>query len=483
MKKTNKSMKKVVIIGAGVVGSAIARTLSAYEFDITLIEKESDVGIGTSKGNSAIVHTGFDAPVGSLEAEMVVKSNPSFDYITEELGVPFKRTGALLLAFDDEEINVINELLVKAKKNNVNNVKIVEKKELLKMEPNINPNVKKALFVLNEGNVCPFKLVIRRVMNAVENGVKLKLNTKVIGFKIINDAIKGVNTTEGFIPADYVINSTGLYSDQVAQMVGINDFTISPRKGEFLVFDKKYLPIKHIILPLPTANTKGILVFPSVYGNLIAGPTAEDIEDKEDTSTTIKGIDEIVNGVKKLLPDLDLKKVIKQYAGLRAAGSTRDFIITINEGAKGFVNVAQIRSTGISASPAIGFKVLKLLSEDGVNLKKKENFNPCLKINKPFNEMNDVEKNNAIFNNPKYGCIVCRCENITEAEIINAINHPVGARDVDGVKRRTRAGMGRCQGCFCGMNVPKIISRELGIPIEKVKGKQGDSYLFSGKTK
>lgn len=476
-------MKKVIIIGAGVVGSAIARTLSAFNFDITLIEKNSDVGTGTSKGNSAIVHTGFDAPVGSLEAEMVTSSNPSFDYITEELGVEFNRTGALLIAFNDNEIELFDKLIEKAKQNNVNNVKIVEKEQLFEMEPNINSEAKKAIFVPDEGGICPFNLVVKRVMNAVENGVKLNLNTKVIGIKVVNGKVKGVETENNFFEADYVINAAGLYSDQVAQMVGIDNFSINPRKGEFIVFDKKYNPINHIILPLPSAKTKGILIFPSIYGNLIAGPTAEDILDKEDTSTTEEGLNKVVIGVKKFLPNVNLNKVIKQYAGLRAAGDTRDFIININEKVKGFVNVAQIRSTGVSASPAISFKVLKLLEKDGVILKKNENFNPKLKVNKRFAIMSDNEKENIIFNNPKYGKIVCRCENVTEAEIINAINHPVGAKDVDGIKRRTRAGMGRCQGCFCGMKTPHILARELNIPLKDVKKKQGNSKLFKGKIK
>lgn len=474
----------VVIVGAGAVGTAIARELSRYKLNVILIDKNEDVGGDASKSNSAIIHTGFDAPPGTLESNLVVSANPMYDQITKELDIPFKRTGAILVAVTQEEYNLLNIIKSKAYRNRVYDVDYLYPETIRKLEPEVTEKVLGGLYIPRESIIDPFLLVIAQAENAVNNGVKVLLSTEVTNITVEDSQIQFIKTTRGSIKTRFVINAAGLFCDKIAEMVGVCDFKENPRKGQFYILDKS-LPYKvnRIILPVPTKLTKGKLACPTIHGNLLIGPTAEELEDRFDKSVTAQGLKEVIEGVRKLVPRISQKDAIKQYCGLRPVRKPEGYHIEAYKEVKGFIGISGIRSTGVTSSLAVARYVTDVLSNEGLELIPKPDFNPYRIGIKRFSELSDKEREQLIKENPKYGHVICRCETITEAEIIEAIRRPVGAKSMDAIKRRVRAGMGRCQGGFCSPRVLEILSRELNIPAEKVPKNEVGSELVIGRTR
>jgi len=473
----------VIIVGAGVVGGFAARELSRYKLKVCIVEKEADVAMGTSKANSSIVHAGFDAEPGTLKAKMNVRGNEMMEGICRELDVPFKRIGSFVLGFEEKDKDRLEELLQRGIKNGVKGLQILSREEIAEKEPNVSPNAKYALYAPSAGVVCPYELTIAAVENAVDNGVELMLENKVSNIRFEKDKFI-VSTEKGELKSRFLVNAAGLFADKIAEMVGRHNFTITPRRGEYILFDKNQGKlVNKVLFQVPTDKGKGILVTTTVDGNLLIGPNAEDIDDREDVSTSAKGLDEIVNGARKSIPGFNMRETITSFAGLRARPSTGDFIIEASNVNPQLINAAGIESPGLSAAPAIGEYIVDILRSQGLPLVDKNNFNPVRKPVLRFREMDEEELQKAISDNSHYGRIVCRCEKITEGEIIDAIRRNAGARNLDGIKRRTRAGMGRCQGGFCTPRVVEILSRELGIPMEAVTKTGRESKLLVGKTK
>ena len=474
MKKTD-----VVIIGAGAVGSALARELSKYQLDVTVIEKNSDIGGDSSKSNSAIIHTGYDAAPGTLESQLVVAANPMYDEICRDLDIPFKRIGAVLPAFTDEQMEQLPAIKHKAMMNRVYDVYYKTREELLEMEPELNPEVKGGLYIPRESIIDPFLFCIALAENAADNGVHFMLATKVIGIEQKDGAVTMVKTDKGDIECKYVINAAGLYCDEVASFVGKNTYTVTPRKGQFYILDKKTsCQVRMIVLPIPTKITKGKLMCPTMHGNMLVGPTAEDMLDKTDKSTNAEGLESIATEVRRMIPRVNLRDTITQYSGLRAQRNPEGLNIDMYDDLKGYVNISGVRSTGLTNSVAVAAYVVDLLIQSGMKATPKTDFIKTRKGTPHFAELSGEEKAALIAADPRYGNVICRCETITEGQICDAIHRTLGATTVDGVKRRVRAGMGRCQGGFCGPRVIEIIARELGIsPDEVCKNDKGSEML------
>ena len=459
-------MYDVAIIGAGVVGSAIARELSRYNANICVIEKEEDVCNGTSKANSAIIHAGFDAKPGSLKAKLNVRGNELMSNLSEELDIPFTRNGSIVVCTKDQDRNGLDDLLEKAKLNGVPDCRIIEREELIEMEPNLSDDVTCALLAPTGGIVCPFHMTMAFAENANVNGAQFYLNTKVTkieksenGYKL--ETVHTDSNTEETYDAKVVINAAGVYADELNNMVSEHKLHITARKGEYCLLDKDAgLHVKHTVFQLPSKMGKGVLVTPTVHGNLLVGPTAVDVEDKESLSTTSEGLASLAVTSALSVKSVPMRQVITSFSGLRAHEDENDFVIGEAEDAKGFVNVAGIESPGLSSAPAIGEMVADLV-KDMLALTEKDNFVATRKgILRP-EELSLEERNQLIKEQPAYGNIICRCEMISEGEILDAIHRPLGARSLDGVKRRTRAGMGRCQAGFCSPRTMEILEREL----------------------
>lgn len=482
VRKKGESMTyDVAVVGAGVVGGLIARELSRFNISVALLEKCNDVAMGTTKANSAIVHGGFDAQNGTLKAKLNVKGTALMPEVCEKLHVPFKNNGSLVVAFSDSEMEHIKVLFDRGVKNGVPGLSVIDREELRRIEPNISDEAVGALLCESAGIVCPYELTIAAVENAVTNGVEFIRNCEVEAIE--QDEFYTLKTTAGDIKAKFVINAAGNYSDKLASMVGDDSIDLVPRKGEYYLLDKSVGNLAiHTIFQCPNEMGKGILVTPTVDGNLLIGPTAKNIDDKSDTTTTPEGLAEIVEKALKSVPIVSQRNAITSFAGVRAHPVCDDFIIGWCEKSEHFLNVAGVESPGLSAAPAIALYVREILSEK-LNLTEKESYTETREKPVRFRHMNDEERAELIKKNPAYGRIVCRCETITEGEIIDAIKAPAGARDVDGVKRRTRAGMGRCQGGFCGSKVVEILSRELGVPMNEITKFGGDSKIIYERTK
>jgi glycerol-3-phosphate dehydrogenase len=473
----------VAIIGAGVTGAFITRELSRYRVSICLLEKEADVGMGTSKANSAIVHAGFDVSPGTLKARLNVRGNELMGQMAKELDVHFKRIGSLVLCFDESDIPKLYELEKKGLRNGVEGLEVVFGEKLRQMEPNVSENVIAALYAPSAGIICPYELTLNAVENAVENGVDLKLEYKVTEIRY-EDGLFHLSTTAGDIESRYLVNAAGVYSDEISRLVGDHSFSVNPRKGEYILYDKKYgALVNRVIFQLPSEKGKGVLVTPTVDGNLLIGPNAEEISDKEDVATTDSGQEQILKKARESVPALNARDIITSFAGLRAGSSRGDFIIESSQANSKLINAAGIESPGLTAAPAIGEMVVEILRTNGLRLVEKSDFNPIKKSTKKFHKMDENELNEMIKKDPNYGKIVCRCEKVTEGEIVDSIHRTVGAGDLDGVKRRTRVGMGRCQGGFCSCRVIEILAREIEIPMEKVTKSGGNSRLLAKKLK
>ena len=476
-------MYDIAIIGAGITGSSIARELSKYNLNIVVLEKGVEVCQGTTKANSAIVHGGFDAKEGSLKAKLNVRGNKLYKDLCEDLNVEFKQIGSLVLAFDEEEEKHIQELYTRGIKNNSKGLKLLNKEEVLEIEPNVNQNVVGALLCESAGIVCPFNFNIALMENAIDNGVNLKLESEVLKINKEDDLFNIVTKNET-IQAKYVINAAGVYADKINNMIGGDEYYIIPRKGEYKILDKSEGKIaNHVLFQCPSKKGKGVLVSQTVHGNLLIGPNANEVEDKEDITTTRDGINEIVQASKKTIENIDFRKTITSFSGLRATSSTGDFCIFPSKVAKNFINVGGIESPGLASAPAVGEYVVEILKNEGLELIENTSFNSKRVKPKAFIHMNNEERAEIIAKDDKYKKIICRCESVTEGEIVDAINRPCGARTVDGVKRRVRPGMGRCQGGFCGPRVIEILARELKMDIEDILKDYENSNVVIGKVK
>lgn len=472
-------MKKydIAIIGAGVSGTAIARELSRYQTKICVLEREEDVCCGTSKANSAIIHAGYDAEPGSLKAKLNLRGNQMMDQLAKDLDFPFRRNGSLVLCLDEKDLPNLQKLYERGITNGVKGLQILNKEEVRAMETNISDQVIAALYAPTGGIVCPFHMTIAFAENACANGTVFHFNTEVKNITRRQN-IWEIETTKGTFEAGCIINAAGVYADKLHNMVSQKKIHITPRKGEYCLLDKTAgTHVSHTVFTLPGKLGKGVLVTPTVHGNLLIGPTAADIEDKEGVNTTREGLDEVLQKSAASVKNIPARQVITSFAGLRAHEDGDDFIIGETE--KDFIDCAGIESPGLSSAPAIGEMVAELLKEK-YNLKEKEDFISTRKGITDPSKLFLEERNALIHREPAYGNIICRCEMVTEGEIIDAIRRPVGAKSLDGVKRRTRAGMGRCQAGFCSPRVMETLARELGVSIEEITKSGGNSRIIEG---
>ena len=461
-------MKDVIIIGAGVSGCAIARELSRYQLDICVLERESDICEGTSKANSGIVHGGFDAKPGTLKAKLNVLGNSMMDEMSKKLDFEFKRNGSMVVCQNEMGIPALEKLLEQGKENGVKGMKILKREQALELEPNLADGVYAVLYIPSGGIVCPFGMNIAYAENAAQNGVEFNLGTEVQLIERVGQDYR-IQTNQGVFETKYVINAAGVYADVFHNMVSELKIHIMPRRGDYCLLDKTAGDlVRHTIFQLPTEKGKGVLVTPTIHGNLLLGPTAIDIDDKEATATTAKGLQEVLEKCTKSVKNIPFKQVITSFAGLRAHEEHGEFIIGEVEDAKGFIDVAGIESPGLTSAPAIGIYVRDILAEK-MELKEKEIFVEERKGIVRFLDLPKEEQNRLLQKNQAYGQIVCRCEQITEGEILDAIHRPLGATTLDGVKRRTRAGMGRCQAGFCTPKVMEILARELHLELKDIR--------------
>ncbi len=475
-------MYDVIIIGGGVVGCAIARELAAQDRKIALFERASDVCEGTSKANSGIIHAGYDATPGTLKAKLNVKGNQMMETLAKELDIPFKRNGSFVLSFDKEGISGLQKLYDRGIQNGVKDLRILSGDEVRELEPNVSMDVKAALYAPTAGIVCPFGMTYAFAENAVVNGVEIYLNTEVTDIKK-KEAGFTIVTEKGDFETRYVINAAGVYADNIHNMVSKEKFKIVPRRGQYCLMDKAVGNLtKATLFQLPTKLGKGVLVTPTVHGNLLVGPNAEDLDDKDGINTTAEGLEDILMRGERSVERLPKNKVITSFAGLRANEGGGDFIIKEAEDVKGFIDVAGIASPGLSASPAIGVYVAELMQKIAP-APKKTDFIATRKGIPNMAIATMEERKRLIKENPAYANVICRCELVTEGEILDAIKRPVGATTLDGIKRRTRAGMGRCQSGFCSPKVVEILARELGVEISQISKMGGKSTFITGKNK
>lgn len=482
----------VIIIGAGVCGSAVARELSRFQLKTAVLEKEADVCCGTSKANSGIAHAGFDAPKGSLMAKLNVEGNQMMEELSKELDFSFRRNGSLVLCFSEGDRPKLEKLYERGVANGVKDLRIIDQEEARALEPNISDEVIAALYAPTGGIVCPFGLNIALAENACTNGVDFYFNrevTKIEPLKTENGTDAGlaarwkVTAGEKTFEAAYVVNAAGVYADVFHNMVSANKIHITPRKGEYCLLDKSTDGfVSHTVFQLPGKYGKGVLVTPTVHGNTLVGPTAIDIEEKEGTNTTQSGLDELREKAGKSVKNLPMNQVITSFAGLRAHEDKGEFIIEELNDAAGFIDCAGIESPGLTSAPAIGKMVAAMIAEQ-IRPAANEDFCGTRKgILNPA-ELTKEERAALIKEKPAYGNVICRCEMITEGEIVDAVTRPLGARTLDGVKRRTRAGMGRCQSGFCSPKTMEIIARETNLPMEEITKSGGNSRIIKGTNK
>jgi len=473
----------VIVIGAGISGASVARELSRYKLKIAILEKNNDVAEGTTKANSAIVHCGYDPVPGTLKARFNVLGNPLFDRLSEELDVPFKRTGSMVVAFNDEELQVLQDLYDRGMANGVKRLRILDAEEVAELEPNLNDTVVGALLAPDCGIVCPFELTVALTENALENGAQLFLNRQVEDIQKIGDEFK-VITNDGVFKTRYIINCAGLHADEIYGMVTESDFRITPRRGQYFVLDKTAGNLVSMpIFQCPGKMGKGVLVLPTVHGNLLVGPDSEDVDEKTNFATTRARLDYVRAEAAKTCSRIPFNQCITQFTGLRATPDGGDFIIGASDRVKGFINVAGIESPGLTSAPAIALHIVEIMKEITGGLEEKEDFNPRRRKVIRFSALSPEEKAALIKKDPLYGRIVCRCEQVTEGEIVDAIRRKAGATSLDGIKRRVRPGMGRCQGGFCSSRTMEILSRELQISVLDVVKKGKDSRVLTGTTK
>ena len=459
-------MNDIVIIGAGVVGCSIARELSEYNLKIKVLDKNFDVSEGISKGNSGIIHAGYNEKEGTLKAKLNIKGNEMMDNLAKELQFSFKRNEALILAFDEYEVSRLEYLKENGEKLGVKGLEIIDKEEVLYLEKNINPDVLKALLVKTSAIVSLYEMTLALGENAVENGVEFLLGKEVIDIKKEDDIYILVMKDNSTIKTKVVINASGLSGAYLNNLINEEKYEIKPVKGEYCLFDKVAGTLcTRTLFQVPSKLSKGILVTPTVDGNLLLGPNAK----SDDTiRTSREGIDEIMSKSNKTIKNLPFERVLNTFSGIRPKLDSEDFIIEEAKNLKNFINVIGIDSPGLTAAPAIAEYVTKIISKN-IELVKKDNFNPIREKMVRMSELSIDEKNELISKNPSYGKMICKCEFVTEGEIIDSIKRPLGAKTLDGIKRRTRAMMGGCQGSGCMLPISIILSKELGVDITEVK--------------
>lgn len=468
-------MKDIIVIGAGVVGCSIARELSKYNLDVLVVEKNSDVSEGISKGNSGIVHAGYNEKIGTLKAKLNIEGNRMFDDLSRDLQFPFKRNGAFILAFSDEDMNILESLKENGEKLGVEGLEILTREEALNIEPNLNKEIVGVLNVKTSGIVSPYEMTIALAENAAENGVEFKLNSKVTNIEKISEGYKVTLNNKELVSGKIIINASGLEGAFLNNLVSMTKREINPVKGEYCLFDKVAgAMINKTLFQVPNKLSKGVLVTPTAEGNLLVGPNA--VEGKT-LETSREGIDEILDKSKKSLEELPVARILNTFSGIRPKTKEGDFIIEEVVDAKNFINVIGIDSPGLTAAPAIGVYVVNMIKER-LDLVEKKNFKKTREKIVRFAELSLEEKNKLIKEKPAYGHMVCKCEFVTEGEIVEAIHRPIPALTVDAIKRRTRASMGGCQGIGCTLPISKILSRELGIDISDInKNSEGSPVI------
>lgn len=485
----------VAIVGAGVIGAALFRELGKYKLKTVMIEKENDVALGSSRANSAIVHAGYDPPNGTMLARFNVEGAGLYPKLCEELSVPFRQNGSLTAALSEEDLVQLTQLYENGTRNGVEGLELVDAETVRQLEPNLQSTICGALVAPTGGIVGCYELTTALAESGVINGGDVLLNSEVVkiekfdkeGVKLNDLRKEGVfrltyangNSTD----ARYIVNAAGVFSDAVQQLIGKPRYTITPRKGEYYILDKRQGNlVDRTIFMCPSKLGKGVLISPTVHGNLLVGPDAQDGVDKDDFSSSPRGL-EFVRKSSALLSDkIDFRDSIRNFAGLRALASSDDFIIELDPDVAGLLNLAGIKSPGLASAPAIAKYAVELLANAGLNLQENSSFNPYRR-QIYFAEMTDIEKADLVRENPSFGRIICRCEQITEGEIVESIRRPLGARTLDGVKRRCRPGSGRCQGGFCGPRVLEILARELESSRESILKDREGSYILIGKTK
>ncbi len=471
-----------IIIGGGVIGGMVARELTAYGLSVAILEKENDVAMGATRANSGIVHAGFDAKEGTLKARFNVRGAQMMAQICRDLGVKYKNNGALVVGFSEEDEKTLAALKARGEKNGVKQLSLLSREQILALEPRIGEGVRCALRAGTSAIVCPYELCIAAIGNAMDNGAKLFLNFEVTAIEKTAAGYRAIARDGRHVEAAFAVNCAGIYSDTIAAMIGDKSFSVSPRRGEYLLLDKEAGgAVTHTVFRCPSKMGKGILVSPTVDGNLLLGPTAENIEDKQDTKTTADGLAKVRRQANEQVMGIDFSKKITSFAGLRSAASTGDFII--RPAAPRFIQVAGIESPGLSSAPAIAEHVRELLEKEGVQTKKREDFIKTRRPMHEFAQMSNKEKNEVIAKDPSYAHIVCRCETVSQGEILAALRANPKPTDVDGVKRRTRSGMGRCQGGFCTPYIVELLASELGIDEAEVTKFGGNSKMNVGYTK
>ena len=476
-------MYDILIVGCGVTGAAMAYTLSRYDVSVCVCERYNDVGNGVTKANSAILHAGFDCPPGSMEAKLNIPGIAMAREICKKLDVKYRDIPTFVIAFDEREIAYIEELYDRGIKNGVPGIRIIEGSEALAMEPALNPAIVKALYAPGSGIIDPWEYTVAMAETAVTNGVELRLSTPVTAIEKLEDHFE-VTTPSGMIEARYVINAGGGFSAQVYELVGGHDLVQTNFCGQYQVLDKSQGSIiNSVVFPCPDEHGfKGILVAPTVHGNLIVGPDAYVVENGDCVATREPELSQVREGGLRSVPGIDFRQIIHQYAGVRPNTQVPDFVIGESPVCPGFVNLAGIKSPGLSAAPAIALEGLKVLSDIGLSLREKEVFIDE-RHHLRFNQLTEEEKAEAVRKNPLYGRIVCRCETVTEGEIVDAIHRPIVPRTIDAIKRRCGAGLGRCQGGFCGPRVHEILSRELGISPMDILMDEEETWIVTGPVK
>jgi glycerol-3-phosphate dehydrogenase len=479
----------IIIIGGGVVGAMTARFLSRYQLSILLIEKESDIGMGASSANSAIVHAGYDPLPGTLKAKMNVAGNPMWDALSGELNFPFERRGDYVVAVGEDELPALEELLEQGRRNGVPGMHLISGEEMRLREPNISPQVSGALWAPTGGICDPFAVTVAAAENAVQNGVKVLLDTVFEDFILDGSRIVGVRTNRGDFACRWAVNAAGIHADSVMHRAGVRpEFKITPRRGEYSILDRAEITINNVLFPVPSQKGKGILVTATLHGNTIVGPNAQIIEDREDRAVTRAGLDEIWQGAHKLIPELNPRHVIAVFAGLRAMGNApcenpevdyqHDFIIEIPAEVQGLVNLGGIESPGLTSAPAIAVRVVELLEDAGLKLEEKPDWQPIRPPRPRFRHLPLEEQARLIAEDPNYARIICRCEMVTESEILAEIHAPIPALTYDAIKRRTWLGTGRCLGSFDMPRVVELLSKELKLsPTEISKHGPGSEFL------
>jgi len=466
----------IAIIGAGVVGSAIARELSRFNFNTVLIEKENDVSCGASKANSGIVHGGYDAEPDTLKAQLNVAGNKMFKDLDADLQFGFNQTGSLVLSFSEDEDDKLKMLLNRGITNGLDHLKILTKDQVLKLEPNLSNNVRSALYCEASGVTSPYELTIALAENAIANGTTLKLMHEVQYISKTDDVFE-INTSGGLIRSSWIINAAGVYSDKIADMIGAKTFTITPRKGEYVLLNKiQGKLVNRVVFQAPTAAGKGILVTRTYHGNLMLGPNAQEIQVRNDNNTNTDILQHIVETARKSLPAFNMNHVLTSFSGIRATSNTKDFVIEASPINK-FINVGGIDSPGLSSAPAIAVYVRQILENQGLVFTRNETFDP--KRKSIIIKKDETFVGSSSDENPDLH-VICRCERVTESEIIDALHRGIPINSLDSIKRRTRAGMGPCQGQYCGPRVRSLIARETGLKEEDIllRGK-GSSILPS----